>query len=60
MLREDLKAHEIRKIIVAKGCVTVIIPMALLREVASVSLKRPNQFCNLKTRGYAASLTIHR
>ena len=30
MLREDLKAHEIRKRIVAKDCVnTVIIPMAL-------------------------------
>ena len=42
MLREDLKAHEIRKRIVAKDCVnTVIIPMALLREEACVSLKRP-------------------
>jgi hypothetical protein len=42
MLREDLKAHEIRKRIVAKDCVnTVIIPMALLREGGCVSLKRP-------------------
>jgi hypothetical protein len=42
MLREDLKAHEIRKRIVAKDCVnTVIIPMVLLREEACVSLKRP-------------------
>jgi hypothetical protein len=42
MLREDLKAHEIRKRIVAKDCVNaVIIPMALLREEACVFLKRP-------------------
>ena len=40
MLREDLKAHEIRKRIVAKDCVTVIIPMALLREEACVYSKK--------------------
>jgi hypothetical protein len=42
MRREDLKAHEIGKRIIAKDCVnTVIIPMTLLREEAGVSLERP-------------------
>jgi len=40
MLCEDLKAHEIRKIIVAKDCVTVIIPMALLRRGGVCFLKK--------------------
>ena len=44
MFLEDLKAHKIRKRIVAKDCVnTVIIPMALLREEACVSLNNEQE-----------------